>query len=173
MRPARAAVVGLAGIVLALAGCSGSAEPAPTGAPVATATPPSSGVEMSCDTIMRPSFVEQLKELGWVAQEAPFRIGEHVIDGGIQCVWGDEAGLDSGQMYGWAPIDAESAVEMQDYLETNGWVVSEDDEYVYVSEDPERSYAASPEEVLTYQFAPGWVALADTKSGLALVTWRG
>jgi len=128
---------------------------------------------MTCDSIMRPSFVEQLKDLGWVAQEAPFRIGEHVLDGGIQCVWGDESGLDSGQMYGWAPIGADAAVEMQAYLEDNGWILSEEDEYVYLSEDPELSYADNPDEVITYQFAPGWVALADTKSGLALVTWRG
>ena len=128
---------------------------------------------MTCDSIMRPSFVAQLKDLGWIAQSSPFRIGEHVLDGGIQCVWGDESGLDSGQMYGWAPIDADASVTMQQYLEDNGWIRSSDDEYVYLSEDPTLSYAENPDEVITYQFAAGWVALADTKTGLALVTWRG
>jgi hypothetical protein len=155
----------------ALAGCSASADPEPTTAPTQSATAPAA--DMTCDSIMRASFVDQLKDLGWVAQAAQFRIGEHVLDGGIQCVWGDESGLDSGQMYGWAPIDAETSLEMQTYLEDNGWVHSDDGEYVYLSEDPTLSYAENPDEVITYQFAPGWVALADTKSGLALVTWRG
>ena len=130
-------------------------------------------VDMTCESIMRPSFVDQLKDLGWVVQPSTFHIGEHAIDGGIQCVWGDEAGIDSGQMYGWAPIDADTSLDMQQYLEDNGWIRTEDDEYVYLNEDPALGYASNPEDVITYQFAPGWVALADSKSGLALVTWRG
>lgn len=166
------ASLAISGVALGVAGCSGeSAPPAPPAPSPEASTAPTA--DMTCDSIMRPSFVEQLKDLGWVAQPAQFRIGEHVFDGGIQCVWGDESGLDSGQMYGWAPITDDDAAEMQTYLEDNGWVHSEDGEYVYLSEDPTLGYAASEDEVITYQFAPGWVALADTKSGLALVTWRG
>lgn len=171
MKRAAAAILALPVAALALAACSADADPAPVETPTQAVTTPA--VEMTCDSIMRASFVDQLKDLGWVAQASQFRIGEHVLDGGIQCVWGDESGLDSGQMYGWAPIDDATSAEMQTYLEDNGWIHSDDGEYVYLSEDPERSYAENADEVITYQFAPGWVALADTKSGLALVTWRG
>ena len=77
-------------------------------------------------------------------------------------------------MYGWAPIDADQAAELQNYLEENGWVREDGEHYVYLTEDPNLiGYLEEGEYGITYQFADGWVALADTKSGLDLVTWRG
>jgi len=151
-----------------LAACSGSPDTEDTGPAEEPAVP-------TCSSILRPSFVDQLTELGWTAQERPFQIGEHEVPGGVQCVWGDlSSGTDLAQMYGWAPIDAETSVELQDYLEQNGWVREEGEHDVFLTEDPALiGYLDEGEYGITYQFADGWVALADTKSGLDLVTWRG
>lgn len=156
---------------LAMAGCAATADEDP-----APSAPPSKApVEMTCESILRESFVDELAELGWTAQQTAFRIGEHEITDGIQCVWGDaEHGTDVAQMYGWAPVDADEAAELQQYLEDNGWLREEDGEVVYVTEDPDVvGYLDEGEYGMTYQFVPGWVALADTKQALDLVTWRG
>ncbi|MGO1265888.1 MAG: hypothetical protein ACTHY8_01500 [Microbacterium gubbeenense] len=149
-----------------------------SGSPDADAQQPTASEEPSaptCESILRPSFVDELSELGWSAQERPFQIGEHEVAGGVQCVWGDlSSGTDLAQMYGWAPIDADQAAELQNYLEENGWVREDGEHYVYLTEDPNLiGYLEEGEYGITYQFADGWVALADTKSGLDLVTWRG
>ena len=165
-----AAVGGVLAAAALLVACSA--------APDAKAPDATEGAEPSaptCESILRPSFVDELTELGWAAQERPFQIGEHEVPGGVQCVWGDlTSGTDLAQMYGWAPIDADTAVELQDYLEENGWVREDGEHYVYLTEDPDLiGYLEEGEYGITYQFADGWVALADTKSGLDLVTWRG
>ena len=170
LRRGIAAVGGALAAAVALAACSGSSE---ANAPSASESEEPS--TPTCESILRPSFVDELTELGWAAQERPFQIGEHEVPGGVQCVWGDLTnGTDLAQMYGWAPVDAESSAELQDYLEENGWVREEGDHYVYLTEDPSLiGYLEAGEYGITYQFADGWVALADTKSGLDLVTWRG
>lgn len=157
--------------LLTLTACSGGTRPAPEEEPAAEETPTS----MTCETILRPSFSEELASLGWTARSETFRVGEHELADGIQCVWGDyEHGTDIAQMYGWAPVSAEQSTELQQYLEDNGWLREEQDEYVYLTENPEIvHYLDEGEYGMTYQFATGWVALADTKQGLDLVTWRG
>lgn len=148
-----------------------------TGSPDAGAQPPASEEPSAptCESILRPSFVDELSDLGWSAQEGPFQIGEHEVSGGVQCVWGDlSSGTDLAQMYGWAPIEADQSAELQHYLEENGWVREEGEHFVYLTEDPALiGYLEEGEYGITYQFADGWVALADSKSGLDLVTWRG
>lgn len=164
--------VALGGLAL-LSACGAAAESAREPSPTASAAAPPQ--DMTCESILRPSFVDQLTELGWSAEEASFRVGEHELADGIQCVWGDyDEGTDVAQMYGWAPVGEEESVKLQQYLEDNEWVREEADGYVYLTENPELvGYLEEGEYGMTYQFAPGWVALADTKSGLALVTWRG
>lgn len=165
----RIAIAGLAGAAaLALASCTGGGDDAPE-----TAETPAE--ELTCEAILRPSFVTELTDLGWSARQDPFRVGEHELKGGVQCVWGDyEHGTDIAQMYGWAPVSAEQSTELQTYLEDNGWLKEEEGDYVYLTENPEIvSYIPEGEYGMTYQFADGWVAMADTKQGLDLITWRG
>ncbi|HJB64345.1 MAG TPA: hypothetical protein H9769_11635 [Candidatus Microbacterium pullistercoris] len=172
---ARRALLGIGAAVavtFALTACTGSAAPDEGAAP---SEPTSASGPMTCETILRPSFAEQLAELGWSAQQSPFRIGEHELAEGIQCVWGDAAhATDVAQMYGWAPVAPEQTAELQQYLEDNGWLREEDGDVVYLTEDPDVvGYLEEGEYGMTYQFASGWVALADTKESLDLITWRG
>ncbi|WP_156759380.1 hypothetical protein [Microbacterium karelineae] len=172
MTAARLGAIAPLALLLTLAACSGDAQPGPGQVdPAADETP----APMTCETIIRPSFSEELSSLGWTAKSEAFRIGAHELADGIQCVWGDyEHGTDIAQMYGWAPVEAEEAAELQQYLEDNGWLREDEGDYVYLTENPEMvHYLDEGEYGMTYQFADGWVALADTKQGLDLVTWRG
>ncbi|WP_036318986.1 hypothetical protein [Microbacterium indicum] len=168
----RSAAVAVFAAALLLAGCgaSGDAQEA-TPAPTASATPE----ELTCESMVSSDFADQLADLGWTAREDVFRIGEHEIDGGIQCTWGDPAnGAEVAQIYGWAEIDADAATEMEQYLAGQGWTVEEGDGVVYVTEDPEYAmYQDDDGYGMTYEFGDGWVKLADTKASLGVVTWRG
>jgi len=169
---------------LTLAACSGDPAPAPSGAgepptampsaPEATAQPSDPAAEPTCETIIPPSLVAEFQGYGMTAQEEDFRVGEHVVDGGLQCTWGNhDVATDHVQIYGWAPIDATRAVELQAYLESQGWVREEGEGVVYITEDPD--FAMTVDEHgygMTYAFGDGHVLLADTRQGLALVTWR-
>ncbi|MTE24753.1 hypothetical protein [Microbacterium sp. ZXX196] len=163
------ALAGALGLAVLLTACSPAAEEA-----TETPTPDPTPVEMSCDTIVPTTFSSRLGELGWSAREEPFRIGEHVFDDGIQCIWGDaETGSEVAQMYGWAPADADTAAEMQEYLEAQGWIREEDGDTVYITENPDYALAVGDDGYgMTYRFRDGTIALADTKTGLELVVWQ-
>lgn len=136
----------------------------------------SGGGAPTCETIIAPSLVEQFDELGWTARADPFYVGPTEVPGGVSCTWGDfEAGAtDVVQMYGWAPVDADASAELQQYLADQGWKREEGDGMVYLTESaPSAEWADGQGYGMTYAFGDGWVALADTKSGLAVITWHG
>lgn len=166
---ASAAILALAGVAV---GCSEQTSTAPDQPADSTAPEP---VEMSCETIIPESFAAELREIGWDVREEPFRIGQHEIDGGIQCVWGDyTSGTDIAQMYGWAPLEDDRAVELQQYLLDQGWLEESAGDVVIITENPDYAlYVSDDGYGMTYAFHDGWVALADTKAGLDLVVWRG
>ncbi|GAA3650598.1 hypothetical protein [Microbacterium marinilacus] len=168
---------------LALASCgAGSPDPAdpdaaPTGMPSADATsgPANPDAQPTCDTIIPESLVSDFEGYGMSSQEEPFLVGpDQELEGGIQCTWGNlDVATDDVQIYGWAPIDAQRAAELQAYLEEQGWVREEADGYVYVSEDPELAMHVDDDGYgMTYAFGEDHVLLADTKQGITLVTWR-
>ncbi|WP_456285324.1 hypothetical protein M1D46_08825 [Microbacterium sp. JZ70] len=130
----------------------------------------------TCETIIAPALVDQFAELGWTARTDPFYVGPTEVPGGVSCTWGDfEAGAtDVVQMYGWAPVEADVSAELQGYLADQGWKREEADGVVYLTESmPSAEWADEQGYGMTYAFGDGWVALADTKSGLAVITWRG
>ncbi|MBP2435908.1 hypothetical protein [Microbacterium amylolyticum] len=139
-----------------------------------TETPTEPAV-LGCDTIIPATLYSDLSDLGWSAIEEPLRIGEHLLEDGIQCVWGDySSGTDIAQMYGWAPVGSEQSRELQDYLEQQGWIREEEGETVYLTENPDYAlYVSEDGYGMTFRFTEGSVAVADTKSGLQLVIWRG
>lgn len=185
------AVVGVAALTLLLAACAPEpgvegpgadpAAPAPTEAPGGDdasgpadpdATPEPVG-DPTCETIIPASVVAQFEELKWTARADEFRIGETVVPDGIQCVWGDHTvASDHVQVYGWAPIDADMAQDAQAALEAQGWLREEADDVLYLTEDPDYAIATDNDGYgMTYEFGDGWVALADTKQGLLIITW--
>ncbi|WP_221584040.1 hypothetical protein [Microbacterium sp. G2-8] len=156
-----------------LTGCDGTTTAGdPAGS---SSTAPSEPVAITCETIVSTSFAEELLGMGWSAREEPFRIGEHELTDGIQCIWGDATtGSEVAQMYGWVPVDDETSSEMQQYLEDNGWIREEEGDAIYLTENPEFApYVGDDGYGMTYQFGEGWITLADTKSGLRLIIPRG
>ena len=141
-------------------------EPAPTESRAPAGDP-------TCETIIPASTVEDFDSVGWTARAEPFRIGEIEVDGGVQCIWGDfTTATDHVQIYGWAPISADQAVDAQDALEAQGWKVEETGEGTFVTESADTTVATDDQGYgLTYLFGDGWVKYADTKQGLLLVTW--
>ncbi|OCG73136.1 hypothetical protein [Microbacterium sediminis] len=186
IRPA--ALAAIAALGLALAGCAGEApapadDPAGGGAttepaPAATVAPepdatPTAPAEPTCETIISPYVVAEFDDLGWSAREDPFVLGATELPDALQCIWGDlSVASDHVQMYGWAPVDAETAAAAQSTLEGEGWVRLEESGVTYLTENPEWVVMADDEGYgMTYEFGDGWVAMSDTKQGLEIIQW--
>lgn len=186
MSPRPAAALALAVLALGLASCAGEQAPDPVGQPTdapqtqappeATTDPettPDPAAEPTCETIISPYVVEELEDLGWSPREDPFLLGSTELPEGIQCIWGDQSvASDHVQIYGWAPVDAATAAESQGVLQSEGWVLLEEEGSVFLTENPDHVVMADREGYgMTYQFGDGWVALSDTKQGLEIVRW--
>ncbi|MFC4139122.1 MULTISPECIES: hypothetical protein [unclassified Microbacterium] len=182
------AATGFLALALAITACAPTPDPAPTKtttaekpveAPPATAAAeepdpaPTKGAEPTCDTIISAGTVKALKEQGWTAEPTEFTLGELVLDGGIMCSWADySAASDHGQQYGWAPIDAKTANDVQSQMLAEGWQRI-DGEDGFITEDPKYAFATDEDGYgVTYEFGDGWVKYADTKQGLILVDWK-
>jgi len=182
------AVLAAATIVLTLSACATAAEaeptpqskpahttapsPEPTSTPTTTPEPEeTAGAAPTCETIIEPSTITALSEQGWTFQEKEFRLGADVVEGGIQCVWGDfTVASDHVQVFGWARIDQPSSSAAQQKLFAEGWQRADSDGHVYITENPEFAIAVDDEGFgMTYEFGDGWVKVADTKRGLVLV----
>jgi hypothetical protein len=174
----------LSATLLATTACAGAGstpDAVKTPEPVATSPDPEPSPTESrapagdptCETIIPASTVEDFDSVGWTARAEPFRIGEIELDGGVQCIWGDfTTATDHVQIYGWAPISADQAVDAQDALEAQGWKAEETAEGTFVTESADTTVATDDQGYgLTYLFGDGWVKYADTKQGLLLVTW--
>jgi len=152
-----------------------AASPEPTRTPTPTPTPKeTAGAAPTCETIIAPSTITALSEHGWTYKEHDFRLGEDIVEGGIQCVWGDyTVPSDHVQVFGWAPIDQAASSAAQQRLIAEGWQRADADGHVYITENPET--AMSPDEEgfgMTYEFGDGWVTVADTRRSLILVEFE-
>jgi hypothetical protein len=162
-----------------LAGCTSilpNAQGGPADEGDENTAPGGASAAPTCETIIPASLVDQFTELGWTPHVEPFRIGPNEVSGGITCTWGDfEMGAnDIVQMYGWAPLEAEQSAEMQDYLASEGWKVEQEGSVTYITESmPSAEWSDEDGYGMTYAFGDGWASLADTKSGLDVITWRG
>jgi hypothetical protein len=183
-RSSLAAALVLTGALLAASACAGPAPEAAapqTPTPLATSPTPTPSPTQSeepvgdptCETIIPATTVEDFESVGWTARSETFRIGEVEIPEGVQCVWGDfTTATDHVQIYGWAPISADEAVDAQNALVAQGWRREETPEGLIVTESAETTVATDDQGYgLTYLFGDGWVKYADTKQGLLLVTW--
>lgn len=192
IRPARFRIsaIAAAGVVatLALAGCTSPAPapatagdqpaataaapdastPEPSTSPTGEATPPP---DPTCENIIPQATADDFTSLGWTSQEEQFRIGGTALDDGIQCKWGDtKIASDRVQIFGWAPIDDDSARAAQKELVAAGWKVEKDADGTYVTENPEWLNGRGADGYgLTYFFGDGFVKLADTRQSLILV----
>jgi len=179
-----AAVLVLTGTLLASTACAGApsgSDAAQTPTPLATSPTPTASPTQStapagdptCETIIPATTVADFDSVGWTARAETFRIGELEIPDGVQCVWGDfTTATDHVQIYGWAPITTEDAVDAQNALVAQGWRREETPEGLIVTESADTTVATDDEGYgLTYLFGDGWVKYADTKQGLLLVTW--
>ena len=183
----RFASIAVATLTLALTGCStpptSSADETPAPAPVETTAAPEPPAETpapadenadpTCETIIAPSTVTALSDLGWTYKEHEFRFGSEIVEGGIECVWGDyTVASDHVQIFGWAPLDPDAATAAQQELIASGWLRADADGHTYITEDP--AYAMSTDDEgfgMTYEFGDGWVAVADAKQSLILIDW--
>ncbi|WP_300268876.1 hypothetical protein [Microbacterium sp.] len=171
---------------LLLTGCAAGEEPAtpPDPTPVETEaaaepveeTPAPADEETAdptCETIISASTVEALTDLGWTYEQKEFRFGEEIIDGGLECVWGDyTVASDHVQVFGWAPLDADASADAQQKLIGSGWLRADADGHTYITEDPAYAMATDEEGFgMTYEFGDGWVKLADAKQSLILIEW--
>lgn len=183
----RFATLAALAFALVLTGCSGapdsSTTPTPTPQPVdtesaapAAETPEPEGdtlTDPTCETIIAPSTVATLVDLGWTHEEHDFRLGGEIVEGGVECVWGDyTVASDHVQVFGWAPLDQEASTAAQQELISAGWLRADAEGHTYITEDP--NYAMSTDEEgfgMTYEFGDGWVKLADAKQSLILIEW--
>lgn len=154
----------VAASLLALAGCA-----AENDAP----TPDETTAELTCAALVSPGLADDLADLGWEAREEPFMVGATELDGGIQCKWGDPEGDgEAMQLYAWAPLEPERAAELEDELESEGWVREEEDSRVILTENPETAFQTDENGYgFTYAFGDGWVSFSDTKAGLDVIRW--
>lgn len=144
-------------------------ETAPADKP-ATTTPAD---RPTCETMITKGTVEALKSQGWTFEEREFRIGDVLVEGGLECLWADySTASDHGQMYAWGPLSAENSRTAQASLISDGWLRSTSNGKTYITEDPAYAIAKDDDGFgMTYEFGDGWVRFADTKQGLLLVDW--
>jgi prepilin-type processing-associated H-X9-DG protein len=170
-----------------LTGCGGTPAPEPedTGAaaaptpaapePTTSATPePTAAADPTCETLISESVVADYESVGWTAQESPLYIGSTQIEDGIQCMWANFNGPagDQGQMFGWATLPDDEAVDVQEELLSQGWIREESAEGVYITESADTAIATDEEGYgMTYLFADGHVKASDTKQGILLIEW--
>jgi len=177
------AVLGTAALLLT--GCSGSADPdttatvgttAPSAAPTDAAPQPSASadaapVDATCESILDADTVAQFGAQNWTYKETPFAAGGVTLDDGLQCTWADYD-VPSGNLmiFGWAPITADQAAQMQQGLEAEGWLSEDDGTNSYITEDPMQAPTVDENGYgMTYQFGDGWVTVADVKQNLLLI----
>ncbi|MEV7693486.1 hypothetical protein AB0N73_09160 [Microbacterium sp. NPDC089189] len=173
-----------AGTLLLVTACAGSTEPAEPSAaapvptatipetPVATSTPtPDAVTDVTCDSLLSQSVIDEFASHKWTAKEDVFRIGDLTIDEGIQCVWGDyTVPSDHVQVFGWAPISDSEADAARTSLIASGWSVVSGTSGAYITENSDTAVARDDEGYgMTYEFGDGWVTLADTKQSLLLI----
>lgn len=173
--------------VLSLAACgapveatpTASATPTPdaptmsaTAAPVEETAAPTPGTP-TCETIISAGTVDALKSQGWTFEQREFRIGDVIVDDGLECMWADySTASDHGQMYAWGPLSPEKARAAQTGLQADGWIRSTEEGRTYFTEDPAYAIATDDDGFgMTYEFGDGWVRFADTKQGLLLIEW--
>lgn len=173
-------------LALGLTAC-GAAEPEKTPTPAAVETTPAAEPEETpvpdpgetpagdptCETIVSESTVKALTDIDWSYEQQDFRIGADVIEGGIQCVWGDySVASDHVMIFGWAPLDSSASANAQQKLLSEGWLRTDDPDHVYITENPDYAVALDEDGYgMTYEFGDGWVALADTRQSLLLIDW--
>lgn len=183
-----------AGIAVAASACAASPTPEPTVpgdggttetvAPVdpsATPDPEDTGsavdpADVTCESLIGPDLVAELTDQGWTVREDPFVIVDTELTDGTACTWGDFENTtgDDLLLFGWSPITAEEAAAAQTALETEGWIVEEGSDGVYVTEDPTQAIAVDEDGYgVTYLFGDGWVTVSDTKQGLVLIERPG
>ncbi len=184
--PRSLATLAVAVAAVALVGC-GAAAPETAPSSVAPSTPAPSGSapqdagptpsqpapDPACDTIIPADVVQAFTDAGWGSQQDVFRIGATEIPGGLTCTWGDlSVASDHVQMFGWAPIDADTAAQQQAALLQEGWFREDGPDGVYITENKDTVVAPDEDGYgWTYLFGDGWVKFADTKQGLLLVSW--
>lgn len=175
---------------LTLTACSGTqTETAPTSSPTKTPEMPKATVTTApvestptptvaetptCETLISSATVDALTAQGWTYKEREFRIGDVVVEGGLECLWADyTTASDHGQMYGWGPLSADAARTAQSNLQRDAWLRSTEGDLVYFTEDPATAIATDDAGYgMTYEFGDGWVKFADTKQGLLLIEWE-
>lgn len=144
--------------------------PTPTPEPTADAEP---SAAPTCETIISPSLISEFEDAGLTVKSEAFRIGELVIDEGVQCTWGNfNVASDHVQIYGWAPITATEAKNAEAELLAAGWRRETSPDGVIISESTDTTISPDAQGYgLTYLFGDGWVKHADTKQSLILITW--
>jgi hypothetical protein len=189
-RPSRSArrrtASGLAvgALALTLAACAGESTPpsastAPEPSATATAAPASpspaptvDAAAVTCESLIPADLIDTFTAAGWTVRDDPFRVADVELAGGHWCTWGDFAGAasDNVQIYGWAPLDEETAAETQSALVSDGWVREEDDAGVFITENPDTTVSTDAQGYgMTLQFGEGWVTVSDTKEGLLVI----
>src|SRR5690606_16248053 len=103
MKTRRPLAAGALLTVLSLAACgapveatpTASATPTPdaptmsaTAAPVEETAAPAPGTP-TCETIISAGTVDALKSQGWTFEQREFRIGDVIVDDGLECMWAD------------------------------------------------------------------------------------
>lgn len=168
-------------LTIGLTACIGSGTTGAESAPTSTANPRSdangdtatdgpSGAAPTCQNMLSAALVAEFTEIGWTAKSEEFRINGEIIPQGIQCLWADfTVPSDHGQVFGWAPIDAEVALTAQQALQDSGWILEAGDAGTYITENPEVASELVDGYGMTYLFGDGWVTLADTKQNLILI----
>lgn len=184
--PRRRAVSGLAvgALALTLAACAGESTPpsastAPEPSATATAAPASpspaptvDAAAVTCESLIPADLIDTFAAAGWTVRDDPFRVADIELESGHWCTWGDFAGAasDNVQIYGWAPIDEETAAETQSALVSDGWVREEEDAVVFITENPDTTVSTDAQGYgMTLQFGEGWVTVSDTKEGLLVI----
>ena len=161
-----------------LAGCGAGAEPTPTASPdtdaaaAAPTTEPTSAPTASattepvtCETLIDSDTLAQLQAQGWTYEESTFTAGGVTVTDGIQCEWGDleSESTASLMLFGWAPLTAVEATQMQDGLVAEGWTLTETASGADISD----SFG------MTYRFGDGWVLVSDVADQLLLIQRPG
>lgn len=132
--------------------------------------------DVECETLLDADLVNDLTSRGWTPREDPFFLGDVELADGISCTWGDftaETG-DNLLLFAWSPITPEESSAAVATLESEGWIVEEGADGLYVTEDPAQAIAVDDDGYgMTYLFGDGWVTLSDTKQGLVLIQRPG
>ncbi len=174
--PAFAAVVLVTAV---LVGCtSGVAPTSPGGSSssgeASSAAPAPSVVpaDVTCENMLAPETVSAFSDNGWTVREDPFVILDLELPDGTACTWGDFTSPTSDDLvlFGWSPISADDAADVQSALVAEGWVLEDTEDGVLVTEDPALALRLDEEGYgVTYSFGNGWVEVSDTRQGLDLI----